>query len=155
MPLIMVLLAALLPIGAAGCGSNVADETVPKEIAMTQPREAVLKGDGPPARISVEEVRRMGAALREGLARPELAANSGAPETLLAQARQAFGEPEITEAGQVRAGEWLLVSAVQGPRWDLRLAAPEPPRIGLLFRVPLERTNDDWRASAVQFVRVR
>ena len=125
------------------------------EVAMAAARQTVLAGDGPAVTVSEDDVRLMSAALQAALGDHEFIRASGAPEELLPQLDGTFSPGEITRAGQVRAGEWLLVSTPTGPRWDLRLVTPDAPRVGLIFQAPLARTAHGWRATSMRFVRVR
>jgi hypothetical protein len=115
-----------------------------------------LEGDGPPVSIQEPEARQMAQALRAALIDGEALAASGAPLPVRqALLRDHMPEP-FSMASQIRAGDWLLVSADGGPRWDLRMVTPDSPRVGLIFQAPLVRGADrQWRVAAVNFVRAR
>lgn len=157
MSLIPLLGCVALALAQASCGAPARDEAArgEAEVTMAATRQAVLAGDGPALTVSDEDVALMSAALRAALNDHEFVRASGAPEELLVQLEGTFSPGEITRAGQVRAGEWLLVSTPTGPRWDLRLVTPEAPRVGLIFQAPLARTAHGWRATSLRFVRAR
>ncbi len=122
---------------------------------VDQANEATVTGDGPATGVTLAEARQMDRALDAALRDPAMIAASGAPHEVTKDLPATFADAAIMQSGQVRAGEWLLTSAAAGLRWELRMLSPEPPRIGLVFHVPLERTTTGWRATSIVFVRIR
>lgn len=112
-----------------------------------------LEGDGPSISIAEPEARQMAQALQAVLADTAAVAQSGAPLPLQQSLVRDYAPEPFSMGGQIRAGEWLLVSSANGPRWDLRMVAPEAPRKGLIFQVPLIKADQQWRAASVVFVR--
>jgi hypothetical protein len=113
-----------------------------------------VTGDGPTIGIDEAEGNRMAAALQAALSDDDMLARSKAPAPLLDLLKRDYPATPISIGDQFRAGQWLLVSARSGPRWDLRMVSPQGPRRGLLFQVPLVQARDGrWSASRIDFVK--
>lgn len=122
---------------------------------MDEAREAMVTGDGPPVRVTIEEAQAMAGALVLAVNDANLLARSKAPAELLKDLPDSVDDAEFTHGGQVRAGAWLAASSSTGLRWEYRLALPSPPRVGLVFRAPLVREAQGWRVTAIEFLRIR
>lgn len=139
---------ALLAVAAPGC----ATQEVPKMPDMS----VTVTGDGPDFLVDAAEAEGMAQALRRILADPEAVARSRAPLPLQQSLMRDYAPDPLMLTERVYAGEWLLVSADTGPRWDLRMVDPGEGRMGLMFRVPLQRDDrGNWHAVSVTFLRVR
>lgn len=138
-----------------GSGSVDSEPLMNEEHKMDEMLEATITGDGPPVRVTIEEARAMAGALVRAVNDHAMLSRSKAPSELLKGLPDSVGDAELTRGGQVRAGEWLAVSTASGLRWEYRLALPSPPRVGLAFRAPLVRESQDWRVTAIEFLRIR
>jgi hypothetical protein len=124
------------------------------EVAKMQNVKVEVTGDGPNFPVDEAEAERMVQALRHVLSNPEAVARSGAPLPLQQTLVRDYSAEPLMLTQRVRAGEWLLVSAESGPRWDLRMADPGGGRVGLIFQVPLQKDGrGGWLATSVTFLR--
>jgi hypothetical protein len=137
----------------AAVGLGCATRTQAEGKAMTE--QVTLAGNGPAVSVGEADIRAMSMALRAALTDPELMARSGAPAPVLDRVRREYRSEPLFISDVALAGDWLLISEPEGPRWDLRVATPEGERMGMILRVPLVRTREGaWQARTIEFVRV-
>jgi hypothetical protein len=148
-------MAVIAPAALAGCSPLARSGPIGKDSTMAQDMKTRIAGDGPELALSSSEVGLAGQALAVALNDRSMIAASRAPQPMLAWLDGSYSPAQVGSSGDVRAGQWLLTSAAEGPMWVMRVATPAPPRMGMLFEVPMMRDQNGFRATALRFVRVR
>jgi hypothetical protein len=131
-------------------GPSYATVKVPK----MRKRNVEVTGDGPKFLVDEAEAGRLVQVLRTVISDPEAVARSGAPLAMQQLLMRDYLAEPLALTERVRAGDWLLVSADTGPRWDLRMVDPSDGKVGLIFQVPIQKDKrGKWLATSVKFLR--
>ncbi len=106
--------------------------------------------------LPAQELPELEAALRKAVADTKAPRESRVPEPYIPVLAESVAEAGVSAGdGQIRAGEWMLVTDGEGLAWQNRPLLPEGGGMGVMFEAPLEKGPTGWVVPQIVFKRLR
>jgi len=106
--------------------------------------------------LPAQELPELEEALRKAVADTNKLRESQVPEQYIPLLVESVAEAGVSEGdGQIRAGEWTLVTNGEGLAWHNRPLLPEGGGMGVMFEAQLEKGRKGWVIPQIVFKRLR